>query len=1031
MRTIAFVLAVAIAAALIGLLLFYRPRAERPDRPSSTETEPSAGTRVTPTTDGTRDPVAPPDAPEGATTPDASDTDTPQRGVISGTVTDEMGSPVAEGSVYFVSTELFTRWLKDIHLPPFAQDEQEDDLDDDAPVVLSDSAFTLPYDAGESGMSLWAFAGPFRGLDADHEPLTQVNTTTDGTYVSGPLSPGTYTVIAWKRFHWPEVWQSIEVNAGTHVSGADFALKEQASISGVVVREAGVPVSGGWVETSSRSWEPTQTSEDGSFLIPGLRPGRYTVTADAEGLLRARLKVTAPSSDVRIVLRDGGTIRGRVIDKHSREPVETYWISWRRYDVTREDEETHNGGRFALTGLPSGLYNVEVRAPGYAPAVVKDIRVEAPHETDEVLVELVKGTTLAFTVVSADDNSAVIGARIVPISEWDVEQDALEVTTGEDGTCTFEHLRSRTYRFVVRHEEFAAQLVTVNVTAQDELKNVEVLLDKGLTLHGRVVTRDGQAPIQGAQVSLTEEGRFRASFTTTTDPEGAFSLTKVPPGHHTVQAAHAGYAFASLEQIFCRDFDEELTIELGPAVHLVVEVANADGTPHEGAGVMIFSPDVSGLGGLTDQEGRYVLGGCPPGRYHVRVGEAHKKGMGAFKQVDVPAGKETVLRFVLGGGARVHGTITLDGRPMEEMYVYVWPKEVTANRTDYTWGLNCSTDAHGRYSIPGLQPGEYDLRIWLDHAADTTGAVSGRGRNAVRRPFTFGTEDLELDIELGGDSVVGTVLDQAGTPLQDANVSIVPVLDEATRLDALTAVDCADEGWHWTDGDGRFTIMGLGEGTYRLLVTRHGYAPKTVLIEKHAGRDLDKVIVALEEQCSMRVRCRGADGRTPRRICLTIADEQGRFLTQESAYVDTETGEAHIEGLGHGRLTVVAQASGYAPCWSKVNVRPDVETVMDLELRVGWPVSVRVLDDGGSPVSGATVFLDPEGDPALSSMLASEERDAITDADGRACLEHVADGRYFLHVLHTASEPKTVDFQVSASLADTTVTLEPKRLEHQ
>ena len=36
--------------------------------------------------------------------------------------------------------------------------------------------------------------------------------------------------------------------------------------------------------------------------------------------------------------------------------------------------------------------------------------------------------------------------------------------------------------------------------------------------------------------------------------------------------------------------------------------------------------------------------------------------------------------------------------------------------------------------------------------------------------------------------------------------------------------------------------------------------------------------------------------------------------------------------LGRGRLTVVAQASGYAPCWSKVNVRTDAETVLDLEL---------------------------------------------------------------------------------------------------
>ncbi len=775
-----------------------------------------------------------------------------------------------------------------------------------------------------------------------------------------------------------------------------------------------------------------RVNDDGTFLFGGLDSGRYAVEAHARDFIDLRVNQNAPASDVEIVMRRGGTLRGRVVDKLTREPIKDFWVGDLEYHT--EAEPGHQG-RFALTGLDSGSYDVRITAENYAPRIIEDIRVEAGQETEEVLFELVKGATVLFSVTSAIDGTAISGAKIGPARRWfdDEAEEEDTPTTGKDGTCPFEHLDKGSYQFVVRHNEYADRKIAVKIVEEDERKQVDVLLDKGLTLHGRVVTRGDRVPIEGAKVKLFEEGSFTAGLTSSTNADGAFTLPMVPAGRYTVQAGHAGYAFKYIEAYFDPDFDEELTIELGPGIHLVVEVTNPDGSPHKDAGVMIFGPDVAGLGGLTDEKGHYVLEDCPPGRYHVRVGEAGKKGMGAFKEVDVPAGKETVLRFALGGGATVFGTISLNGKPMEEMYVYAWPKAVSSERTDYTWGLNCSTDEHGRYNIPGLQPDEYKLEVWVD---DFTDAVPGREGCIVRRDFALGTEDLQLNVELGGDSVMGTVLDDTGTPLQDAAVGIIPIATADDRVEAMFAIRDTYTGWHSTDGLGRFTIMGIGEGTHRLTVSRAGYANKIVAIEKEAGRDLSNVVIKLEKESILLLRAHGTNGRAPDRIFIAVCDAEGRLLKEEELGAAAETGECRINGLPTGRLTIVAATRNYAPIREEVILQPGKGSILDLDFVPSHELGVTVLDNKGVPLPGAQVLLDPGGDVALASTLACGalapgEADDHTDDTGALTFQHVADGDYTVNVLADDYEPAAAKVHITGADKELIVTLKPTKAGRQ
>jgi hypothetical protein len=410
------------------------------------------------------------------------------------------------------------------------------------------------------------------------------------------------------------------------------------------------------------------------------------------------------------------------------------------------------------------------------------------------------------------------------------------------------------------------------------------------------------------------------------------------------------------------------------------------------------------------------------------VGEAGKKGMGAFKEVDLPAGEKTVLRFVLGGGATVSGVIALNGEPMEEMYVYAWPKLVSSERTDYTWGLNCSTDEQGRYRIPGLQPDEYTLEVWVD---DFTDAVPGTGRCIVRRDFALGTEDLRFDVELSGDSVMGTVLDETGTPLQGATVDVIPTETTGDRAVAISAIRHTYTGWHSTNGHGRFTIMGIGAGAHWLTASRKGYANKIVAIEKEPGRDLSNVVIKLRKESALLLRAHGSDGRAPERIVVAVCDAEGRLLKEAQLRTAPETGECRIDGLPAGHLAIVASTRDYAPLQEEIVVQPGRPSTLDLDFVPGHDLSVTILNDKGAPLPDTQVLLDPGGHAYFAAWYIEQAGITISNAEGRAILPHVADGDYTVRVLAEGYQPAAAPVRIAGADQQITVTLTPAKPDTQ
>jgi len=160
-----------------------------------------------------------------------------------------------------------------------------------------------------------------------------------------------------------------------------------------------------------------ETEAQGSFVIQGLRPARWGVFAtpfetyrpleprkpvksDYANLLPAvsdLAEVTAnqETKDVRVMLRQGGSLLVRVLDADTGKPVAQAQL--RLSGELAEDlplgnppyspfapEATDERGAHRAQGLASGLYRVTVSAPGYQTQQAKSVVVSGQEQTLEV-----------------------------------------------------------------------------------------------------------------------------------------------------------------------------------------------------------------------------------------------------------------------------------------------------------------------------------------------------------------------------------------------------------------------------------------------------------------------------------------------------------------------------------------------------------------------------------------------------------------------------------------------------------------------
>jgi hypothetical protein len=217
--------------------------------------------------------------------------------------------------------------------------------------------------------------------DADGRPIPQMslqavqvgggnssgNAYTDltGRFVISGLASGEYRfeVTQWGGQNQGYVIETTQTfTAGS--TDVRLVVGKGATITGVVVDEAGAVVPGGYVAASGKDKRrQAQPRGDGTFEIVGLDVGvTYRLDAQAQGRVNVRVDdVAAGARDVRIVLEKGLESSGRLCDAAGKPMASTH-ISFSRSAGGGNSQwvQTDATGRFSSTGFVDGVYEARV-----------------------------------------------------------------------------------------------------------------------------------------------------------------------------------------------------------------------------------------------------------------------------------------------------------------------------------------------------------------------------------------------------------------------------------------------------------------------------------------------------------------------------------------------------------------------------------------------------------------------------------------------------------------------------------------------
>lgn len=420
--------------------------------------------------------------------------------------------------------------------------------------------------------------------------------------------------------------------------GAPLSFGSHAG-AGLGAAAPGAPIAGG-------AGDPWVTRKDGSFRAEPVTPGRVHAIVRHPDYVEALSEEVSlrPGGEarVRVVMRQGGSIEGRVLDE-ARAPVAGARIelaatagSLERVTYSADD------GTFTFAAVPSEVLLSVARPEAPADVVVRMV-VEVPDRGRKE-VEIILPKARDAVTIRVDDD------RGYPLDRVEVRAISLELDvplrrtlfTDDDGQVVLRDAAGLPLRVTLARPGKAPVVQQVDRAP----KELRFEMRPGLRAEGIVTARRGRDRVEGAEVVMhTASGVRRAR----TDVEGAFAIPDLAPGRARVTVSHDELAPAELVATIAGDADHPTDlgrIDLAEAGEVAGEVVDERGDPVAGARVALDRvPTYLPLGplppgvALTDREGRFLLGGLPEGEAVVEAFTA-ELGRGA-ETVPVRAGRTT------------------------------------------------------------------------------------------------------------------------------------------------------------------------------------------------------------------------------------------------------------------------------------------------------------------------------------------------------------------------------------------------------
>jgi hypothetical protein len=613
---------------------------------------------------------------------------------------------------------------------------------------------------------------------------------------------------------------------------------------------------------------------------------------------------------------------------------------------------------------------------------------------------------LAGEVVN-QEGGPVAEAQVIAISRRGETTTFAVLTTGADGRFAAD-LPPPTdgIMIAVDHADYVPAMEALPVrSGSRESKRTRLVLAKGLTLSGRVVS-DDESPVAGVRVSVPLSAEVLPfTHATVSRDDGTFLVRGIPFGTELrVFAAAPGFlpAHVALTADQASSTDP-LILRMQQAARLSVAVLSPAGAPVPGADIRArdASGQQVGPGARTLETGSATLD-LPAGAYTVEV-EAQGY-PDAAADVAVQGRDNLVVRLTEGGriSGRVLGT---DYSPIPATPLRLLPVAVDPDNPGGLFVLRdqreLRSDARGFFRAERLAAGTYLVE-------PVTEGVVGRVRpepqdfsDLLYLPHAASVENVEVVL---APTVPVTFVLSSPAPVKQLLLSFVQLGESGevdTEFPSLTADFVKGRAVVPHVAAGRYRVEAeVGEGfvVAPKTITVAPGSPATVSLEVSEGLTLSGRIQTEEGApvvgAEVTVWCQG---RRPSPYAPTADDLcQHRIITDEK-------GHWSVQGLRKQPYAIMGKSDLYAPAFESVDLSSSSSTRSRiLTLRRGIPVDVRIEAPNGSELEGFVATLirvesSPWGDvPFLGIQAECEPR------EGGCRFDRIVPG---LHSLRVTAAP--------------------------
>lgn len=587
----------------------------------------------------------------------------------------------------------------------------------------------------------------------------------------------------------------------------------------------GAPRGGGGfgviVATRGRGGNPDRSfqSEDGSFVLPEVPPGKWTIRASAAGYRNGETSSVdvgegETKEGIVISLRKGGSLAGRVLDPARGAGLPNASVSWQAAGETGGrgfpgmpggnrggSTTTDADGRFHFDGLASGRVTITADHADYLEAS-RDVD---PDKDGSVDITLGTGGSISGSVVGRDGRSPAAGALV----SLDPEGDASMFGGGGDSTRSdgagrfqFEHLQAGRFRLTA--ESTAGKAAPREIVLSENQRQDGILLAMsaaGARVRGTV---SGLPAAKLAGVRVMANGQDY-NDSAQTDDAGSFTFNDVPAGVVRFSATTSFLAGRSASKNLevpegAGDVPVEIVFEGTSRLSGRVTRGNQ---PLSGLFVSASPDPPTGGGGRgtsqTDENGQYAIEGLVDGTYQLTV---NGQGVGYHKTVPVSGdtnGDVAIPAVTISGLVTDEGS----GDPIEGATV-----QAETGRESVSFSMKSAvTDSSGRYELDGVDPGNYQV------------SARKSGYEQKTQSAAVGSDPATANFALARGSGLTIVATDGLTGLPMHGLSVL-------AFSASGGV--AFQGSISLDATGRGEISSLSPGPYSVYLFSDGYAPRVL-----------------------------------------------------------------------------------------------------------------------------------------------------------------------------------------------------------